>query len=127
MEMNKNAFTWVEIPVTNFVRAKKFYSEIFDFEMPEQQIGSDLMGFFLCDHENGGVGGAIVKGNAYTPGKNGTLAYFDGGKDLQIVLDRVEGAGGKVVKAKTEITPEIGFFATFEDTEGNIIAIHSRT
>jgi predicted enzyme related to lactoylglutathione lyase len=127
MEMTKNTFTWVEIPVTDFVRAKKFYNEIFDFEMPEQQMGPNLMGFFPFDHENGGVGGAIVKGDEYSPGKNGTLAYFDGGKDLQVVLNRVEKAGGKVVKPKTEITPEIGFFATFQDTEGNLIAIHSRS
>ena len=126
MEMNKHAFTWVEIPVNDFNRAKQFYSKIFDFEMPEQQMGEHLMGFFPHDYENGGVGGAIVKGDIYTPGKTGTLAYLDGGDDLNIVLNRVDQAGGTIEIPKTQITPEIGYFAIFNDTEGNRVALHSK-
>lgn len=33
MEMLDNAINWVEIPVRNFDRAKKFYSAIYDYEM----------------------------------------------------------------------------------------------
>ncbi|MPQ47534.1 VOC family protein [Marinifilum sp. N1E240] len=126
MENIMHAFTWVEIPVTDFERAKKFYSKIFDFEMPQEQMGKDLMGFFQYDFENGGVGGAIVKGEMYKPGNTGTMAYLDGGADLNIVLNRIEDAGGKVQVPKTQITPEIGFFAIFSDTEGNRVALHSR-
>ena len=126
MEKTKNAFNWVEIPVSDFDRAKKFYSAIFDYEMPQEQMGPNLMGFFLHDYENGGVGGAIIKGDMYTPSNKGTLAYLDGGQDLSTVLDRVNGAGGNVVVPKTQITPEIGYFAIFADTEGNHVALHSR-
>ena len=40
------------------------------------------------------------------------------------MLDRVEGAGGKVVMPKTSIG-ENGFMALFLDTEGNKVGLHS--
>ena len=41
------------------------------------------------------------------------------------MLKRVEQAGGKVLLQKTKISTEIGFMAKFEDTEGNVLALHS--
>ena len=37
----------------------------------------------------------------------------------------MEAAGGKVMVAKTEISPEYGHMGVFIDTEGNRIALHS--
>ena len=126
MEMVKNAIVWSEIPVLNFARAKEFYSRIFDYEMPEMQMGNNRMGFFLMEQEQEGVGGAIVQGDGYIPSKLGTRTYLNGGEDLNTVLERVDVSGGKVLVHKTLITEEIGFFAMFEDTEGNHVCLHSR-
>jgi len=52
-----NAINWFEIPVTDFGRAKKFYSTIFGVDMYEQMMGPHQMGFFPGE----GVSGAIVK------------------------------------------------------------------
>ncbi len=125
MEMFKNAVNWVEIPVSDFARAKKFYSEIFDFEMPETEMGGTKMGFLLYDPQGGGVGAAIVAGDGYKPTAHGSKVYLNGGSDLNIVLNRVEAAGGKVILPKTQITPELGYFAFFSDSEGNSMALHS--
>ncbi len=125
MEMIKNTVSWFEIPVTDFERAKQFYSTIYEYEMSEQVILNDRMGFLPFDAESGGIGGAIVKAEGYQPGKDGVRLYLNGGDDLSIFLDRVEGAGGKVILPKTEISPEHGYFAIFEDTEGNHISFHS--
>lgn len=124
MEMTKNAIAWIEIPVSDFDRAKKFYSRIFDYEMPEMPMGPNRMGFLLYDQPGGGIGGAIVKGEGYVPA-TGAKVYLNGGTDLNTVLNRVENAGGKVVMPKILITPELGHFGTFQDTEGNIISLHS--
>ena len=122
--MLTNAINWFEIPVTDFDRAKAFYSEIFDFVMPVMPNGTHMMGFLL--HEQGkGIGGAIVKGEGYQPAKDGVLIYLNGGSDLNIVLNRVAAAGGQVHMAKTLISPELGYFAIFYDTEGNRLALHS--
>lgn len=123
MEMTTNAISWFEIPVVDFERAKDFYSKIFDFDMPTMPMGPVTMGFLLHEREKG-VGGAIVHGEG-TPSKEGVQVYLNGGSDLQVVADRVEGAGGQIVVPKTEIGQGFGFFAFFIDTEGNKVGLHS--
>jgi predicted enzyme related to lactoylglutathione lyase len=118
-----NTINWFEIPVTNFARAKKFYSEIFGADIHETEMGPYKMGFLPYDE--GKVSGAIVQGEGYNPSKEGTLIYLNGGDDLSGMLAKVEAAGGKVVKQKTLITEQIGYDAIFIDTEGNKVALHS--
>ena len=126
--MPTHAINWFEIPVSDFDRAKKFYETIFNYQMPENMMGPVKMGFLLYDFKNGGRGGAIVHyPQFYTPSENGTLVYLNCEPDLQDVLNKVESAGGKITKQKTEISPEqnLGFWALIIDTEGNRIALHS--
>ena len=125
MENIKNAINWFEIPVTDFGRAKKFYSTIYNYEMPDMEMPGKRMGFFIFEENSQRVGGAIVKADEYVPSKNGVRIYLNAGRDLNIVLNRVEEAGGKVLLPKTLITPETGYFANIEDTEGNVLALHS--
>jgi uncharacterized protein len=93
--------------------------------MPDMPMGPVRMGFLLYDQQSGGIGGVIVQGAGYKPTSTGVKVYLNGGNDLSVVLNRVEGAGGKIILSKKQITPELGFFATFEDTEGNHISLHS--
>lgn len=127
MEIPKNALNWFEIPVNDFDRARKFYSQIFDYEMPESQTSYKRMGFFLYDPANGGAGGAIVQGSEYLPSQRGTLVYLNAGNDLTIVLNRVEEAGGKIELGKRPVSDEkdLGYFAIIFDTDNNRIALHS--
>ena len=53
------------------------------------------------------------------------MIYLNANPDVQVVLDKVEAAGGKVIVPKTEISPEHGFMAVIIDTENNRIAFHS--
>jgi len=126
MEKMTNSVNWVEIPVLNFDRAKEFYSRIYDYEMYEETMGAFRMGFLPMDRNPEGVGGAIVQGIGYTPTALGAKVYLNGGNNLLTVLNRVEGAGGDVLTQKTKITDEIGYFASFKDTEGNHIYLHSK-
>ncbi|MGL5889087.1 MAG: VOC family protein, partial [Bacteroidia bacterium] len=71
------------------------------------------------------VSGAIVQGEGYEPSTNGVVAYLNGGNDLQTVLNKVENNNGKVIVPKTQISPEMGYFGMFIDTEGNKMAVHS--
>lgn len=121
--MLTNSVNWFEIPVSDFSRAKLFYSMIYNYEMPDQIMGHMHMGFFQV--EKGGIGGAIVEGDGYVPSQEGTMVYLNGGKDLSIVLNRVDKAGGRVLIPKTQISEELGYFAIFLDCEGNKVALHS--
>ena len=126
MTFNTHAINWFELPVNDFDRAKKFYETIFDYQMPENQMGSARMGFLLYDFQNGGRGGAIVHNPAfYTPSANGTLVYLNCNPNLAEVLARVNVAGGKVVQEKALIAPGLGYWALIVDTEGNRVALHS--
>lgn len=121
-----NALNWFEIPVSNFDRAKKFYETIFNYQMPENVMGTARMGFLLYDFPAGKVGGAIVYNpDFYTPSDNGSLIYLNCQPDLKIVLDRVENAGGKIIMSKTMVAPDLGFWALIKDSEGNRVALHS--
>ncbi len=121
-----NSVNWVEIPVLNFNRAKEFYSRIYDYEMFDEIMGALRMGFLPMERNPEGVGGAIVQGNGYTPTSLGAKIYLNGGNDLLTVLNRVNGAGGEIITPKTKISDEIGYFASFKDTEGNHIYLHSK-
>jgi predicted enzyme related to lactoylglutathione lyase len=124
----ENALNWFEIPVNNFDRAKKFYESIFNYQMPDTMMGDTKMGFFLYDMQAGKVGGAIVYNPSfYTASENGSLIYLNAQPDLQIILDRVEAAGGTILKTKTLVSEEqnLGYWALIKDTEGNRVALHS--
>jgi predicted enzyme related to lactoylglutathione lyase len=123
-----NALNWFEIPVSDFDRAKKFYETIFNYQMPENQMGATRMGFLLFDFQNAKVGGAIVHNPGfYSPQADGTLVYLNCEPDLQKVLEKVVPAGGKILQEKKEISPDqrLGFWALILDTEGNRVALHS--
>lgn len=124
MEVLTNAINWFEIPVTNFERARKFYSTILNTEIPEMELGPDRLGMLTS---NGGVGGAIVQGPDYIVSQRGCLIYLNGGEDLSVVLDRVEAAGGRIEREKTPVSEvqNLGYHAIFLDSEGNRIGLHS--
>lgn len=124
MQTITHAATWFEIPETNFERARAFYGAIFGYELPSSPMGGYDMAFFRCDRE--AVGGAVIHGEGLKPSADGTTVYLYGGDDLSTVLDRVEGAGGKILLPKMKVTDEIGYIATFIDTEGNKVSLHSR-
>lgn len=125
MEKMINSINWFEIPVLNFDRAKQFYSRIYSFEMHEATVNTERMGFLPTDPDLNGIGGAIVQGSGYLPTSLGVKVYLNGGSDLQNILNHVIEAGGNIITPKTIINEKHGYFAVFEDTEGNHISLHS--
>ena len=122
----KNAISWFEIPATDLKRAQKFYETIFGISLIEMDMPNIKMRMFPVDDPMG-VGGAICdSGGFHKPSAtDGTLIYLNANPDVQLVLDKIEKAGGKIIVPKTEISPEYGHMAVFIDTEGNRVALHS--
>ncbi len=123
----KHAISWFEIPATNIDRAQKFYESIFEIQLQNMDFGTTKMRAFPLDDPMDGVGGTIIdSGGFHKPSlTDGPLIYLNGNPDVNVILHRVEKAGGKVMVPKTEISPEYGFMAIFQDIEGNRIALHS--
>ncbi|MFD1614735.1 VOC family protein [Gelatiniphilus marinus] len=122
--MKKNMVGWFEIPVADMDRAKAFYETVFNIEIAIHDFGETLMGWFPFEEGKEGAAGCLIIQESYVPSQEGTLVYFMS-DDVQIELDRIEKAGGKIHQPKTKISPEYGFMAVFIDTEGNRVALHS--
>lgn len=122
----KNAISWFEIPATNLERAEKFYQDILNIKFNKLDLPNIKMRMFPVD-ESSGVGGSLCdsKGFHKPSASEGPLIYLNGNPDVQIILNRVEAAGGKVLVPKTQISPDFGYMAVILDCEGNRIAFHS--
>lgn len=127
----KNAISWFEIPTKDLKRATKFYEEIFDIKMIPLDLQELQMSMFPLENPTGvgsaGVGGALVYHKTFykTSMTDGPLVYLNANPDVQLILDRIEKAGGIILVPKTEISPEHGHMAVFQDTENNRVALHS--
>ncbi|MGH1366473.1 MAG: VOC family protein [Calditrichia bacterium] len=119
----KSLISIVEIPTIDFPRAIKFYQSILDVSIEEIDMDGNMMGLFPNDGESVFV--SLISGSDYKPSANGTIVYLNAGDDLQPTLDKIIASGGKMVVPKTEIAPEMGFFAMFIDSEGNKLGLHS--
>lgn len=122
-----NAISWFEIGTTDLDRATKFYETIFQVKLAPLDLENIKMRMFPLDDMMTGVGGALVdsKGFHKPSSTDVPLIYLNGNPDLQLVLDRVEAAGGKIMLPKTEISAEYGYMAVIIDSEGNRIGLHS--
>lgn len=125
--MKHNMVGWFEIPVEDMDRAKKFYDTVFDIAVQIHAMNELIMGWFPYADGQPGASGSLVKHEAaYKPSAtHGALVYFSS-EDVQIQLNRVEKAGGKIIHPKKLIAEDVGYMAVFLDSEGNRIALHSR-
>ena len=114
---------WFEIPVADLERAVRFYEAVFACTFDRQSCDANQMAIF--PYTPPATGGALCHSALYRPGSSGCVPYLDGGQDLAIPLARVIPQGGKVLLGKTQISPEIGYMALFQDSEGNTIGLHS--
>ena len=124
--MEQNMVGWFEVPTKDIHRAKTFYDKVFDVEIMIQDFGGVLMGWFPFADDKPGAAGSLIQQASYEPSDSkGVLIYF-ASQDVNIELNRVEEAGGKVILEKRQISPDVGYMAIFIDCEGNRIALHSR-
>lgn len=126
MSSETNAINWFEIPANDISRAKTFYESIFEIKMEEMEMPGMKYAMFPFDPTKAKVAGGIAQSQFHTPSSTGSIIYLNANPDLQIVLDRIENAGGKVTMPKTSIGQN-GFMSLFNDIEGNIMALHSNT
>lgn len=123
--MKTNLGCWFEIYVEDIERAKAFYETVFQVELERMNApipDLEMLGF-PCNMEQYGAGGALVKMNGVSSGKNSVIIYFSC-EDCETEQGRVAAAGGEIQQSKFSIG-EYGFIALVIDTEGNMIGLHS--
>lgn len=120
----KEYVTWFEVPAYDMLRAKAFYDHVYGIAMDTAQVGDFAMAYFPTES---GIGGAVVQGPGCLPNDTGALLYLNADCGLDLMLERVQHAGGRVVMGRTLIGEGAGWFALIIDTEGNRLALHERT
>ena len=119
----KSYISMFEIPATDISRAINFYQTILDIKIEKMDFEGMQMG--ILPYEGQMVTGVIIKADGYKPSADGVTIYLNGGDNLQVILDKVEKNGGKVITPKTAHADGSGFFAIFLDSEGNKMALNS--
>lgn len=131
--MKPNPVGWFEIYVQDMERARNFYEAVFDTtleELPpppgpdEESCKGELsMWTFPMSEEGYGAAGALIQMEGLSPGAGGTLVYFSC-EDCAIEAARAADNGGSMVREKMPIG-EHGYIAIVNDTECNMIGLHS--
>ena len=126
--MEQNIGGWFEIYVDDMARAKAFYEAVFATElaplpMPEGLDEMEMLTFPMKEMTTPGAPGALVKMAGFGPSNGGTIVYMNCA-DCAVEEGRVVAAGGTVIKPKHSIG-EFGFMALINDTEGNVVGLHS--
>ena len=125
--MDRNVVGWFEIPTIDIDRAQKFYEKVLGFKLERQKVGPSEMAFFPWKEDAAGSPGSLIQEDEfYHPSAEGVVIYFTSPSgDATNELAKVNQAGGKLLRDKTEIADGHGFYGLLLDTEGNRIAIHS--
>lgn len=121
----KSAIAWFDIPTLDFERAHTFYSTILGQTLEIEDFMGQKLGYFPMSSD-GEVGGDLVPPDpTFIPSSQGTRVYLNCEGKLDEVISRIELAGGKIVRPKFQIGDQ-GFIVIIQDTEGNIVGLHSK-
>ena len=116
-----------EIPVDDVSRATEFYGSIFDWDLNDADMGGGVMyttlGTVEVDQqmmpkEPGAINGGMMKRSSDTPAPVITIQV----DAIDDSLKKVEAGGGSVIQPRTPI-PNMGAFAYFKDSEGNVMGL----
>lgn len=122
--MSLNPVVYFEIPVSDLERAIAFYEAVFMVEFEREIVDGNEMAFFPMNEKDGGISGALVKGEVYIPTINGVIIYFRT-DSIDETLERAVQHGSEVLYPKTSVG-KLGYVAEFKDSEGNRIALYMR-
>lgn len=115
-------FSWVEIPVLDIERASQFYGQLLEREVSITDMPPRRMATLYF--EPGKVGGSLLQSPDFKPSHQGPHIYLNAGRgsDLETMLERVRSLGAEIVLPITPMGDD-GRFASFKDTEGNILSL----
>lgn len=130
---------WFEIPVLNFERAIRFYTQVLDISIERKKFLEKEHGLFNLDKS--AVKGVLLEKENHQPGAGIVLFFYV--LDLSESLSRVVELGGKIeinktlLKQKSEngnltiksnmIGGDIGYYAEIIDCEGNRICLYANS
>jgi len=115
-----------EIPSDDRARAKTFYAEVFGWRVEDMPFQDDVYTFAITTPvdeqfmytEKGGINGGIFKKEGPLQGLVVTVEV----PSIDDHIPKIEAAGGQLLVPKGEV-PDMGYYAYFRDTEGNVMGL----
>lgn len=114
-----NFNVWMEIPVTDMDRSISFYNEVLKTELKKDEAGPNPMAVFPTK-DGSGIAGHLYPGKPAPEGQGSTI-HLASPDALEVALERVKEAGGKVLSDPIAIP--VGRFAYCSDPDGNSIGL----
>ena len=118
-----NPVNWFEIYVQDMDRAKIFYEAVFGWRLSKLEGSEFDMWAFPMSQGKAGATGALIKIPGYPSGNNSVVIYFSC-DDCAVEANKATLAGGKIETEKKLVGP-YGCITLVNDTEGNVIGLHS--
>jgi len=107
-----------EINADNPQRAIDFYKNVFKWKVEKWEGPLDYWIITAGDEDEMGINGGLQK----RENKEDKIINYIGVESVNNIIKKVEENGGKILKPKSPI-PGVGYYAFFEDTEGNRLGI----
>lgn len=111
--------THLEIPVTDFDRAKTFYGDLFGWKI-EDTPGFDDYPMWQAPNQTSGGALTVREGDFTQPRSTVEVDSIDE------TLEKVVAGGGTVLMERSPIT-ETSWWAVFADPDGNVIGLYEGT
>ncbi len=113
--MSDHPIVHIELSTKDRLATGKFYADLFGWKV--EQLPEMNYATFSAE---GGPGGGFNPINDTNPA--GTILVYVGTDDIEASLAKAVSLGGKILRRKTEI-PAMGWFAIFQDPDGNSVAL----
>ncbi len=116
-----------EITYDDVERAKDFYRSVFEWDLNDVPMGGDMayttattvpIDDKMMPTEPGAINGGFTSKGAETPAPVITIQV----DSIDDSLKKIEAGGGSTVTPRTPI-PNMGAFAYFKDSEGNVMGL----
>ena len=113
------AFSWTELTTSDTKAARKFYGTLLGWQFQDMDMGNST--YTVINVGGQGVGGITavpLNAKSMPPAWGGYVTVAD----VDTVVARVSGLGGRVLLAPTDI-PTVGRFATIMDPQGATLSL----
>ena len=116
---------WFEIYVSDFDKAKDFYSELFGWQFNKSTTLANPYYWIIYTGEGSVSGGLMKKSDPKHTGQ--AVVLYVETEDIDATIKSAEKLGGKIIQGKTLINEKAGYFALFTDLDGNTMGLWSKS
>jgi predicted enzyme related to lactoylglutathione lyase len=113
-----NPFVHIELNTTDVEKAKNFYSQLFDWQLEDMQMGPS--GTYTTIKVGEGTGGGLLKNPM--PGVPSFWLAYVLVDDIGAATKKAAALGAKIVKDSVEV-PDMGWLSIIQDPTGAALGL----